>query len=269
MIAFPNAKINIGLNIVEKRPDGFHDIETIFYPIGLSDVLEINKSEMISFQNSGLIVENRQFKSNLCFKAYELLKTDFQLAPVSMHLHKIIPFGAGIGGGSSDATFTLKLLNSLYKLNLDKDQLRKYAEKIGSDCSFFLINKPAFATGKGNNLHEISLNLNGYFLVLIHPQIHVSTAQAYANAVPQKPKTSLKELIAEPIKNWKDLIINDFEESVFKTHSELKYIKEELYKQGAIYASMSGSGSAIYGIFEKEINVKSKFKDYFIWTEQL
>jgi len=270
MIYFPNAKINIGLNITEKRPDRFHNIETVFYPIKLSDILEINISDKeIHFENTGLTVENKKLETNLCYKAYQALNKNFDLDPVNIHLHKAIPFGAGLGGGSADASFTLQGLNSLMKLNLDNKTLLKYAEQIGSDCPFFIINKPAFASEKGNMLEEINLNLKGYFLVLIYPKIHINTAKAYSKITPQKPEVSLRELIKAPIKNWKDTIKNDFEYFVFKDHPELEKIKSELYKLGAIYASMSGSGSAIYGIFENNINIKDKFSKYFTWTEIL
>ena len=269
MILFPNAKINIGLNIIEKRPDGFHNIETLFYPIGLSDILEVNKSNKLDFKNTGLIVENKKPELNLCYKAYQILNDDYDLGPINIHLHKIIPFGAGIGGGSADATFTLKLLNSLFDLKLRNIQLQKYTERIGSDCSFFLLNKPAFATEKGNILNEVDLNLNGYFLVLIHPGIHVNTAIAYSNVTPKQPGKKLTELINASIENWKGKVVNDFEESVFRNHPELKVIKEELYTRGALYASMSGSGSAVYGIFRDEINLKQIFNKYFVWSEWL
>jgi len=269
MILFPNAKINIGLNIVRKRSDGFHNIETIFYPIGLSDILEINQAESMRFQNTGIPVENRNPENNLCYKAYQVLKADFNLNPVSIHLHKIIPFGAGVGGGSADASFTLKMLRTLNNLNLNDQQLFKYAEKIGSDCAFFLLNKPAFATEKGNSLTSICLDLKGYFLVLIHPRIHISTAKAYSNITPEKPRKSLQDLIKTPIENWKETVVNDFEKTVFAIEPELKNIKEELYNQGAVYASMSGSGSAIYGIFKNRVDLKKHFSPYFIWTQWL
>ncbi|PLX18488.1 MAG: 4-(cytidine 5'-diphospho)-2-C-methyl-D-erythritol kinase [Marinilabiliales bacterium] len=270
MITFPNAKINIGLNIVEKRPDGFHNIETVFYPIGLSDILEINPSEIkLQFENTGFLVENKNLESNLCYKAYEILKKDFELKPFQIHLHKIIPFGAGIGGGSSDASFTLKMLNNLNNLNLTNKQLSNYAEKIGSDCSFFILNKPAFAFEKGIVLREIQVNLKGFFLVLVHPKIHINTAQAYSKIAPTKPDISLPDLIKMPVQEWENSIQNDFENSAFKDYPELKRIKEKLYSLGAVYSSMSGSGSAIYGIFNQEIDLSEQFGDYFIWTEYL
>ncbi len=270
MIYFPNAKINIGLNITEKRPDGFHNIETVFYPIGLSDILEVNISDNeIKFENTGLTVENKQPESNLCYKAFKVLDSNYDLKAVNIHLHKIIPFGAGLGGGSADASFTLRALNSMMQLHLDNSALIKYAEQIGSDCPFFILNKPAFAKEKGNNLNEIDLSLMNYFLVLIHPGIHVSTAQAYSKLTPKKAEISLKEIINTPIQEWKGLIKNDFESSVFKDHPEIGNIKDELYNQGAIYSSMSGSGSAVYGIFKNPIDLKNKFPNYFVWTETL
>ncbi len=270
MISFPNAKINIGLNIINKRPDGFHNIETIFYPIGLSDILEINISkDKINFENTGFTIENKSLESNLCFKAYQKINNDFSLEPVNIHLHKIIPFGAGLGGGSADASFTLKAINSLMKLNLKNIVLAKYAEQIGSDCPFFIINKPTFASEKGNMLKPIDLSLKGYFLVVVYPGIHVNTAKAYAKTSPKKPEISLPELIEQPIENWKKTIKNDFEDSVFNDHPEIKIIKSTLYKLGAIYSSMSGSGSAVFGIFNYKIDIKDSFSKYFTWTEVL
>lgn len=270
MINFPNAKINIGLNIVEKRSDGFHNIETVFYPIGLSDILEINSTNNhLTFENTGLTIENKSLESNLCFKAYQELQKDFSLKTVNIHLHKIIPFGAGLGGGSSDASFTLQAINSLMNLNLDQNTLIQYAERIGSDCPFFILNQPAFATEKGNVLKRINLSLKGYFLILIYPGVHVNTAKAYSQIKPVKPERKLSELIKQPIENWKGLINNDFEDSVFKEHHKLKEIKEELYLKDAVYASMSGSGSSIYGIFKDNIELNGSFNNYFIWKETL
>ena len=270
MIVFPNARINIGLNIINKRPNGFHNIETVFYPIGLSDILEINISnDKINFENTGLTVENKRFESNLCFKAYQALNKDFLLKPVNIHLHKIIPFGAGLGGGSSDASFTLKAINSIMKFNINDNAFIKYAERIGSDCPFFILNKPAFATQKGNVLKPIDLNLKGYFLVIVHPGIHVNTAKAYSKTLPKKPEINLSELIKQPIENWKETIKNDFEDSVFKDYSEIRDIKNNLYDLGAVYASISGSGSAVFGIFNSEVNLENYFNNYFTWTELL
>ena len=270
MISFPNAKINIGLNITEKRSDGFHNIETIFYPIGLSDILEINASNNeLKFSNTGLIIENGKLESNLCYKAYEILRKDFSIPEINIHLHKIIPFGSGLGGGSSNASFTLKSINLLFKLNLSDDDLLKYAEQIGSDCPIFIHDKPAYAVEKGNILTPITLNLNGYYLILIHPGIHVNTKIAYSKSNPQKPKENLSDLIKLPIEDWKGKIKNDFEDIIFESHPEIKQIKDKLYDLGAAYASMSGSGSAVYGIFKTDLNIKDFFGNYFTWKEKL
>lgn len=266
MICFPNAKINIGLNITEKRLDGFHNIETIFYPIELCDMLEFVVSDKISFENSGLTIDG-DADNNLCIKAYNLLKKDFSLPELRIHLHKIIPFGAGLGGGSADAAFMLNALNSYFELNLSASELKKYASSIGSDCAFFIENKPSFANEKGDNLQEIKLNLKDYLIVIVKPNIHVPTAVAYSKVKPAIPSTSLKDSINLPIEEWKYNIKNDFEESIFAVYPEIKSIKENLYKQGAIYASMSGSGSSVYGIFHKKENPEITFPDYFIWSK--
>lgn len=269
MICFPNAKINIGLNIIEKRKDGFHNIETIFYPLQLSDTLEfIEIKEESSFENTGLNIDC-SLEKNLIWKAYSLLKTDFKLPNLKIHLHKIIPFGAGLGGGSSDAAFMLKSLNEYFSLNLSIEKLKNYASKLGSDCSFFIENKPLFAKEKGDVFESIDLSLKDYNLILIHPKIHISTPEAYAGVTPQKPENNLKNLIAKPIKNWGNFIFNDFEKNIFKNHTEIAKIKNNLYENGALYASMSGSGSSVFGIFKDEINIDfiSKNKDYFIWKE--
>lgn len=270
MIVFPNAKINIGLNIVEKRADGFHNIETVFYPIKLSDILEINISDTdFEFTNTGLIIEKGVAKNNLCFRAYNLLNQNHSIKPVRIHLHKIIPSGAGLGGGSSDASFTLNAINTLQKVNLDYEELINYAGKLGSDCPFFIKNRQVYATGTGNIFEETELNLSSTYLVIVHPKIHVNTAKAYTSCTPKKPDKSLKELIKTPIETWKNSIHNDFEESVFSLFPEIKRIKQELYNSGAIYASMSGSGSAVFGIFKNDIDLNNQFKNYFIWKEKL
>lgn len=270
MINFPNAKINIGLHITEKRADGFHNIETIFYPICLSDILEIKASKnKFSFTSTGLPIDSGQEKNNICIKAYDLLNEHYSLMPVTMHLHKTIPIGAGLGGGSADAAFTLKMLNSVMALNLPETRLQEIAGKAGSDCPFFILNKPSSATEKGNVLFPATLNLKGYFLVLIYPFIHVNTAAAYQKIKPQKPTDKLTELIKQPVETWKDKINNDFEEVIFHEYPEIKRIKEQLYDAGAVYASMSGSGSGVYGIFKNKVSLKNIFRNYFLWTEWL
>lgn len=266
MISFPNAKINLGLNIVEKRADGYHNIETIFYPIGIKDALEFIETDSGDTQMS---ISNIQVdcdpKLNLVMKAYELLSKDYSLPKLSIYLQKNIPFGAGLGGGSSDAAFMLKMLNADFKLNLTDLQLELYAAKLGSDCPFFIMNKPVFAKGRGEEFENIHLDLGGKYLVLIKPDIFVSTKDAYANCKPYKPSLGLKEIIQRPISEWKDLMKNDFELSVFPQYPKIREIKEILYDLGAVYASMSGSGSSVFGIFESEINLSSAFSNDYIW----
>lgn len=248
MISFPNAKINIGLNVLEKRPDGYHNLETIFFPVKLADALEVVEADKFAFSSSGIEIGGKA-ESNLVVKAYHLLKNDFELPAVRIHLHKVIPFGAGLGGGSSDAAFTLKMMNDQFELGLRIDQLEKYASKLGADCPFFIRNKPRFAHGIGDKFEEISLDLSNLKIVIAKPAISVSTPDAYRNIVPQKPEFDLRNLAHLPIEEWKDVVKNDFENSVFPRYPEIEELKHSLYKSGAVYASMSGSGSAVFGIF--------------------
>ncbi len=270
MTIFPPAKINIGLLITGKRPDGFHDIETIFYPIGLTDILDIvpsERKEKISFECSGIELDGNPV-DNLCCKAYHMLDKDFDLPPVSIRLNKRIPAGAGLGGGSSDAAHTLLALNELFSLNLSIDQLTTYASRLGSDCAFFLSEKPALGIGKGDQLQPVSLSLAPYHLFLVKPPVSVSTAQAYASVTPRMPEDHLIDLVRLSAKEWKNWIINDFEQSVFAQYPEIEMIKQKLYDAGAIYASMSGSGSCVYGLFEKTpTGLEQHFPHCFIWTE--
>lgn len=257
MLTFPNAKINIGLNVVEKRADGFHNIESIFYPIlDVKDILEIieneNSNEVI-FTSSGITIPGNE-NENLCLKAYQLMKKEYDIPPVKIHLHKLIPIGAGLGGGSSDAAFTLKLINELFQLNISENKLVTYARKLGADCAFFISNKPVFAFNKGDEFFDVKLNLNQYRIIVEHPSIHVSTADAYAGITPKKPEQSILDLIKAPIKNWKHIIYNDFEKTVVKKHPQIEVIKNNMYKKGAVYAAMTGSGSAVFGIFEDKTN---------------
>lgn len=253
MITFPHCKINIGLQILQKRPDGFHDIATVFYPVPLKDVLEVVSSEETSFHVTGSSIPGDE-KDNLCLKAYHLLKKDFhKLPPAGIYLHKVIPIGAGLGGGSSDAAFTLKILNEKYNLKLSPGQLLKYANQLGSDCAFFLQDKPCYATGKGNELYPLTQeDLGQYHFVLVCPDIHINTAWAYSKVIPGIPHRSVLDLVREPLDTWDGTVINDFEHPVFETYPQLKRIKERLYKEGALYASLSGSGATVYGIFRKE-----------------
>lgn len=263
MVAFPNCKINIGLNITDKRNDGYHDLETVFYPIPLKDAVEIIESENIQpdvqFSLSGIPVKG-DVEKNLCVKAYHLLKKDFpDIHPVQIHLHKAVPMGAGLGGGSADGAFTLKLLNKKFALNLSEQELIDYSLQLGSDCPFFIINKPSFARGRGEMLEEINRDLSDYKVMLIHPGIHVNTAWAFENISPDKPTRSVKEIIKQPIETWKNELVNDFEKSVFIEYPEIKKIKDKLYNAGAVYASMSGSGSAVYGIFANQQQIEVSF----------
>lgn len=266
MILYPNAKINLGLNIVEKRPDGYHNIETVFYPIGLCDILEVVPSETCtdySFSSSGIAIDGDP-EDNLIVKAYHLLRSGYQFPAVDISLVKQIPFGAGLGGGSSDAAFMLKALNEMFGLKATPLRLEKLAAKLGADCPVFIKNKPVFATGIGNVFKSIKLSLKGKFLVLVKPNIHVSTPEAYSLVAPEKPEVSLVEHIQRPIAEWKDVIKNDFEKSVFAKYPAIEEIKNNLYEMGAVYASMSGSGSSVYGIFESAPEKNDLFEGCFV-----
>ena len=265
MLTFPNAKINLGLYITEKRTDGFHNLETCFYPVNWADGLEILPSEELRFTQSGIIIPGSA-DQNLCLKAYHIFARDFGLGPVQIHLHKVIPTGAGLGGGSADAAFTLKILNDIFEVNLSLERLEEYAAKLGSDCPFFIRNAPVFATGRGEVFEEVSINLNGYYCVVVHPGLHISTAEAFRNIKPKPAPHDLREVLQKPVSTWKNLVRNDFEESVFPSHPELLVLKEKLYDLGADYAAMSGSGSAIFGLFSQQIKAKEQFRDeYLIW----
>lgn len=278
MITYPNAKINLGLNIVEKRPDGYHNIETVFYPIPLHDTLSVeplagknNATDMeFRFQVNGRQIDCPPEK-NLVIKAYRMLQNITNLPAIDILMQKDIPFGAGLGGGSSDAAFMLKALNREFSLNLTTDELEKTASHLGADCAFFIKNRPTLAEGIGNIFTPVNISLKGLTLVLIKPDIYISTQEAYAHVCPQKPKYNLAEAILKPVSTWKDTIRNDFEDSLFPNHPELMRIKEELYRQGALYASMSGSGSSIYGIFQHEPpqEMADTFKPHFYWTSIL
>jgi 4-diphosphocytidyl-2-C-methyl-D-erythritol kinase len=272
MIAFPNCKINLGLNVIRKRSDGYHDLETVFYPVQLCDVLEIIEQPIGEnqplFSNTGLKID-APIEKNLCVKAYRFLQNDYNLPPVAIHLHKIIPFGAGLGGGSSDAAFTITSLNRVFQLKLSVEKMHEYAAKIGSDCSFFINSEPALAIGRGEILEKIDLSLNGWNIILIKPNIHISTAEAYQGIEPSLPEYNLHESIHKPVDEWKYLIHNDFEKHLFVKYPYLAEIKSILYKQGAVYAAMSGSGSTIFGLFKHKINSNSLFKDCYIWEGEL
>jgi len=252
MIQFPNCKINLGLSILAKRPDGYHELETVFYPIAVSDALEILPADSVKMTQSGIEVPGDPAQ-NLCLKAYHLLQKDFPTLPaVQMHLHKNIPMGAGLGGGSSDGTAALLILNQQFSLGLNEKQLIDYASQLGSDCPFFVYNKACHATGRGEILSPIHLDLSSYQFLLVHPGIHIATKWAFQQLNPDTKSETIGSIIEKPIAEWKDTLVNDFEAPVFKAEPTLSEIKSKLYQLGAIYASMSGSGSSLFGIFPKQ-----------------
>ncbi len=257
MILFPNAKINLGLRVKAKRPDGYHELETVFYPLPVHDILEGIRSDRFSFSTSGRSIPGTE-NDNLILKTWQLLSADFQLSPVSLHLHKKIPMGAGLGGGSSDAAFTLLLLNELFQLALSAEQLRAYALQLGSDCPFFLFNQPALASGRGEILTPLSLPaLAGKKFVLVAPPLHISTGWAFAQLEPRTSlqagagEPALQHILEQPVANWKGLVVNDFEAVVVQHHPVIGQVRDVLYEQGAVYASLTGSGAALYGIFDE------------------
>ncbi len=263
MVVFPNAKINIGLNILNKRPDGFHNLESIFYPINWCDILEINPSNTFQFKASGLLI-NENENNNLVVKAFKLIKNQYNIPHCKIHLHKQIPMGAGLGGGSSDAAFTLTLLNRLFNLKIPLNTLIQLADSLGSDCPFFIKNTPQLVTGKGEIMDDINFDLSGYFIKLINPNIHISTKTAFKNLnLHQQPHTfSLRQLTPQLLFDKNNKVVNDFEKGIFKHHPELVKIKQQLIKEGALYVSMTGTGSTIYGIYQQQPQLTFKNKNY-------
>jgi 4-diphosphocytidyl-2-C-methyl-D-erythritol kinase len=305
MITFPNAKINIGLNVVAKRTDGYHDIETVFYPVLLQDALEIkpmrplDPAQLRKRLEAGLLVQPDDvfmpyrlfpkkedipccslemtgnefpFKAadNLVVKAYLMLQQDFDLPSIDIRLHKHIPSGAGLGGGSSDCAFMISLLNRRFNLRMRESMMERYAARLGSDCAFFISNTPSIATGRGEILNPISLSLKGYTILLVKPDVSVSTAEAYAGVTPHKPETALTDAVMRPVSEWKDYVFNDFEPSVFAKYPLLGEIKQKLYALGAEYAAMTGSGSTVYGIFRTPVdNPAGLFPDMFTCQREM
>lgn len=249
MINFPIAKINIGLNITARRADGYHNLETVFYPIKINDVLELIQSNELSFEASGLGIPGK-IEDNLCIRAYHLIKQDHDLSPVSIHLHKHIPIGAGLGGGSADAGYFIKLIDQKFDLGLTADAMRNYARQLGADCAFFIDSTPVFAFDKGDQFEPVQLDLSSYHIALVMPPTHVSTAEAYRGVKPSPVNRSLKDLVKLPVAEWRNHIKNDFEDHIFKAHPEIRGVKADLYQAGALYVSMSGSGASVFGIFE-------------------
>jgi len=267
MVSFPNAKINLGLNVVEKRTDGYHNIETVFVPIfELYDVLEIVESGKTTLQIFGMEIDG-EIENNLIIKALRLLQKDFKIPELSCFLKKNIPAGAGLGGGSADAAFMLKMVNEKFALNISQENLEKYCSKLGADCTFFIRNKPSFARGTGNILSDVNLSLQGKYIVLVKPNICVSTADAYSKIIPEKWEMPLEDVLQLPISEWKNYLFNDFEKNVFAHHPQLAEIKQQMYNFGAVYTSMSGSGATIFGIFDKKPNVN--FDEMFVFSTQM
>lgn len=253
MLTFAPAKINLGLLVTEKRKDGYHDIETILYPVKLYDVIELTEAEDFGFRASGRPIPTDG--ANLCEKAYSILGRDHDMKPVQIELLKNIPIGAGLGGGSSDAAQVLKLLNEMNGLGLSGSELQSYAKQLGADCPFFIDVKPVFASGIGTDFEDIELDLSGYYIVIVKPEVHISTAEAYQSILPQTPAVDLRRAIQLPIQEWKYHIVNDFELGIFRKYPLVEKIKHQLYEIGALYAAMSGSGSSVFGIFEEETDL--------------
>ena len=270
MILFPQAKINLGLNVVERRPDGYHNLETVFYPVPLQDALEVQvmADEFPSdvdcdLKVTGISVEGDE-RRNLVVRAYELLKQEFpQLPRVHAHLYKAIPTQAGMGGGSSDCAAMLTLLNREFRLGLTEEQLISRAARLGADCPFFIVNRPAYAEGIGERLQPVGLDLGGWFLAVVRPDIPVPTKDAFALIVPRRPAVNCRDLVARPVEQWRGVLLNDFEKSVFAQHPEIGRVKEQLYELGAVYSAMSGSGSAVFGLFRKLFDLSDYFPNMF------
>ena len=274
MISYPNAKINLGLHILNKREDGFHNLESLFIPIPLKDALEITPAPIASkaFQYSayGLAVDT-DLEKNLIYKAWLLISEKYSIPPVHCAFYKNIPMGAGLGGGSSDAVFCLNLLNKLFQINIPQSELLEMAAKLGSDCPFFVYNQASFISGRGEILEPYSIDLSGYYLVLVKPEVHISTAMAFSGVNKRGINAAgeLKQILQLPIHEWKNKLVNDFELSIFPHAPIIQNIKVELYNQGAIYASMSGSGSSVYAFFEKEVDLRNQFKEHFYFAASL
>lgn len=264
MLSFANAKINLGLFLTEKRPDGYHNLQTIFYPVKLYDVVELIDAEITECIIKGIYIPGNA-DDNICLKAFKTLQRDFDLPNQQIILLKNIPVGAGLGGGSADAAFVIKLVNDKFNLELSVEKMQDYARVLGADCAFFIENKPAYAFAKGDEFEDLELDLSNHFMVLVKPPIHVSTAEAYSKVKVKQPATSLKELIHLPLSQWKANIVNDFEVSVFEKYPEIDEIKTQLYAAGATFALMSGSGSSVYAIFEKPVKLPELEKDNLVF----
>ena len=277
MITFPIAKINLGLNVVERRPDGYHNLETVFYPVNIKDALELTMMNTkfpspvdCDIKVSNLNVEGDE-QCNLVVRAYQLLKCDFpQMPRVHAHLYKVIPTQAGMGGGSSDCAYTIRLLNEMFTLGLTEQRMIDYAAQLGADCAFFILSRPSYAEGIGERLVPVSLDLSSYYIGVVRPDIPVSTREAFSLIKPVKPAKCCRDVVLQPIETWRDELSNDFEQSVFALHPEIEAIKQRLYNLGAVYAAMSGSGSAVFGIFQDHIEISKHFpSDMFTYFGRL
>ncbi len=266
MIVFPNAKINLGLNITGKRADGYHNLETVFYPIPLEDALEVgvmtDSTADFELHCNGIHIDG-DAEDNLIVKAYRLLKEEHHLPPVRIYLQKQIPTGAGMGGGSADATFMLRLLRDMFRLGITDDRLEELSARLGADCAFFVRNTPVFAQGIGNVFSPIDLSLQGYWLAVVKPDVFVSTREAFSKVKPRKPVLPVREIVGRPIGEWREWLVNDFEQSVFSIHPEIADVKQRLYDMGAVYAAMSGSGSSVFGIFDHSVEPGPAFDGCF------
>lgn len=266
MLVYPNAKINIGLSVVARRADGYHDLRTVFYPLPLCDILEITLPEVEGreyvWQQTGNAIDGAA-DDNICLRALRALRAVRQLPCVGLHLHKLIPTGAGLGGGSADGAFVIKHLNQMLRLGLTGDEMRHIAASIGADCPFFIDNRPAYAEGIGDQLSPIDIDLKGKQIILVKPNINVSTREAYQGITPHPAATDLREALRRPVDQWPGPVLNDFEPTVFRRYPAIEHIKDTLYNCGALYASMSGSGSAVYGIFDRQPDIR--FADCFVW----
>jgi 4-diphosphocytidyl-2-C-methyl-D-erythritol kinase len=273
MLVFPNAKLNLGLYVTGQRPDGFRNLESVFVPLPWCDALEVlpaPNGTATALALTGIPIPGDP-ATNLCLRAYELLRTDFNLPPVQLHLHKVVPIGAGLGGGSADAAFALRALNDLFQLNLPTEKLQAYARQLGSDCAFFVANKPVFAYEKGDVFEEISLDLTGTACKVVYPGLHISTAEAYARVTAAPPRHDLRQALSQPLETWRDTVSNDFEDALTPIYPVLGEIKKQLYAAGAAYASLSGSGSAVYGLFpgqEQPPQLKLP-AEYLVWDGRL
>jgi 4-diphosphocytidyl-2-C-methyl-D-erythritol kinase len=267
MILFPPCKINIGLHVLNKRNDGFHALDTLMYPISIYDILEVIKSNEFEFSSSGITIPGEQ-QMNICVKAYQLMVKEYAISPVKIHLHKLIPMGGGLGGGSSDGTYTLLAINTLFELNLSIERLQELAAVLGSDCPFFVSASPQVATGRGEFLTQVDFRLKGMYLYMVNLGIHVSTAEAFSNVPLYTKQSSIEELIKEPFETIKNELVNSFETSVFASYPVLEEIKTIFLENGSIYSAMSGSGSTMYGIFKTHPD-KGMFNNYEVFFEQI